>query len=80
MKDFGHQMPDLCIVRLKGIQRGQVARSFFGSGRPRTPSLRRKAKSKPAARCHGVLLNSAAFGKNADANPAERARLLGVFG
>ena len=40
VKDLGHQMPNLCILRLKGIQRGQVARSFFGSGQPRTASLR----------------------------------------
>jgi hypothetical protein len=39
VKDLGHKVPDLCIVRLKGIQRSQVARSFFRSRRPRAPSL-----------------------------------------
>ena len=70
MKDLGHQAPDLCVVRLEGIQRCQVARAFFRSGRPRTPSLR-ESKVETSAEM--------LFGKNADAIPLS-ARLLGVFG
>src|SRR4029077_5460014 len=40
VKDLRHQAPNFCILALKVIQRGEVARPFVGSGRSGTAGLR----------------------------------------
>ena len=78
MKDLGHQVPDLCIIRLKGIQRGKIARPFFRSGRSRAPSLR-ESKVKTSGQMPRRAIELRRFGKERGRDPAEWSGLLGVF-
>ena len=78
MKDLRHQVPNLCIIRLKGIQRGQVARSFFRSWRPRAPSLR-ESKVETSGQMPRRAIELRCFGKERGRDPAHWPGLLGVF-